>query len=75
MLIWFECEHKGMTFVNSTIRNETNTILPAERFLPQLSAEGKYRAIIHPDVTAHEEGDADSSLKREAYASEPKFHL
>ncbi len=36
----------------------------------KLSAEGKYRAIIHPDVTAHEEGGADSSLKREAYASD-----
>lgn len=35
-----------------------------------LSAEGKYRAIIHPDVTAQEEGSADTNQKRDAHFSE-----
>jgi stage II sporulation protein GA (sporulation sigma-E factor processing peptidase) len=35
-----------------------------------LSAEGKYRAIIHPDVTAQEEGSADTNQKRDAHLSE-----
>jgi hypothetical protein len=36
----------------------------------QLSPVQANQHFIHPDVTAHEEGDADSSLKREAYASD-----
>ncbi|ADM70941.1 Sporulation sigma-E factor-processing peptidase [Paenibacillus polymyxa E681] len=35
-----------------------------------LSAEGKYRAIIHPDVTAQEEGSVDTNQKRDAHFSE-----
>ncbi|MGG1671891.1 sigma-E processing peptidase SpoIIGA [Paenibacillus sp. NRS-1783] len=31
----------------------------------KLSAEGKYRAIIHPDVTAHAEGAAETNQKQE----------
>ncbi|WP_152378810.1 sigma-E processing peptidase SpoIIGA [Paenibacillus brasilensis] len=36
-----------------------------------LSAEGKYRAIIHPDVTSHEEGCTDMNQKGDACLSEP----